>query len=40
VLYIILVEFGITMKLVGIIKNLNEAYSKVCTGRNLDTFPV
>jgi hypothetical protein len=42
VLYNILIEFGIPMKLVRIVKMcLNETYSKVCLGKNLsDSFPI
>jgi hypothetical protein len=42
VLYNILIEFGVPMKLVRLIKMcLNETYSKVCIGKNLsDKFPV
>jgi hypothetical protein len=41
-LYSILIEFGIRMKLVTLIKMyLNETYSKVCIGKNLcDSFPL
>jgi hypothetical protein len=41
VLYNILIEFGVPMKLVRLIKMcLNETYSKVCIGKYLsDTFP-
>jgi len=41
-LYNILIEFGIPMKLVGLIKMcLNETYSRVRVGRHLsDTFPI
>jgi len=41
VLYNILIEFGILMKLVRLIKIfLNETYSEVCIGSNLlDSFP-
>ena len=41
-LYKILIEFGITMKLVGLIKMcLNETYSRVRVGKNLsDMFPI
>jgi sorting nexin-29 len=36
VLYSIVIEFGIPMKLVGLIKmRLNETYSRVRTGKNL-----
>jgi hypothetical protein len=36
VLYNILIEFGIQMKLVSLIKLcLNEMYSRVCVGKNL-----
>jgi hypothetical protein len=40
-LYGILMEFGVPMKLVRLIKTcLNEIYSKVCIGKYLsDTFP-
>jgi hypothetical protein len=42
VLYNILIKFGITMKLVRLIKMcLNETYSKVCFGKHLfNTFPI
>jgi hypothetical protein len=42
VLYSILIEFGISMKLVGLIKMcLNETHSRVRVGKNLsDIFPV
>jgi hypothetical protein len=42
ILYNILIEFGITMKLVRLIKTcLNETYSIVRTGKRLsDTFPI
>ena len=42
VLYIILIEFGIPMKLVGLIKMcLNEIYSTVRVGKHLsDLFPI
>ena len=42
VLYIILIEFGIPMKLVGLIKMcLNELYSTVRVGKHLsDLFPI
>ena len=42
VLCIILIEFGIPMKLVGVIKmSLNETYSRVWVGNRLsDMFPV
>jgi hypothetical protein len=42
VFYNILIEFGICMKLVKLIKVcLNETYSEVCVGRHAsDTFPV
>jgi hypothetical protein len=42
VLYNILIEFGIPMKLVRLIKMcLNETYSKVCKGKHLsDSFPI
>jgi hypothetical protein len=42
VLYSILIEFGITRKLVGIIKMcLNETYSAVRIGKNVsDKFPI
>jgi hypothetical protein len=42
VLYNILIEFGIPMKLVRLIKMcLNEAYNKVCIGKHLsDSFPI
>jgi hypothetical protein len=42
VLYNILIEFGIPMKLVRLIKMcLNEAFNKVCIGKHLsDSFPV
>jgi hypothetical protein len=38
----ILIEFGVSMKLVRLIKMcLNETYSKVCIGKHLsDMFPV
>jgi hypothetical protein len=41
-LYNILIEFGITMKLVRLIKIcLNETYNKVCIGKHLfDNFPI
>jgi hypothetical protein len=41
VLYNILIEFGITRKLGGLIKMcLNETYSKVCVGKNMSVmFP-
>jgi hypothetical protein len=42
VLYNILIEFGVPMKLVSLIKMcLNETYSKVSTGKYLsDNFPI
>jgi hypothetical protein len=42
VLYNILIEFGVPMKLVRLIKMfLNETYSNVCIGKHLsDTFPI
>jgi hypothetical protein len=42
VLYNILIEFGVPMKLVRLIKMcLNETYSKVCIGKRLsDRFPI
>jgi hypothetical protein len=42
VFYIILVEFGVPMKLVRLIKMcLNEMYCKVCMGKHLsDSFPI
>ena len=42
VLYIILIEFGILMKLIKLMKMcLNEAYSRVCVGKHLyDMFPI
>jgi hypothetical protein len=42
VLYNILIEFGVPMKLVRLIKmRLNEAYSKVHTNEHLsDSFPI
>jgi hypothetical protein len=42
VLYNIVIEYGITMKLSGLIKMcLNETISKVCIGKNLsDEFPL
>jgi hypothetical protein len=42
VLYNILTEFGVSMKLVRLIKMcLNEPYDKVCIGKNLsDPFPI
>jgi hypothetical protein len=42
VLYNILIGFGISMKLVRLIKmRLNETYSKICTGKHLsDSFPI
>jgi hypothetical protein len=42
VLYSILIEFGIPMKLVRLIKMcLNEIFSKVCIGKQLsDSFPI
>jgi hypothetical protein len=41
-LYNILIEFGVPMKLVRLIKMcLNETYSKVCIGKHLsDSFPI
>jgi hypothetical protein len=41
VLYNILIEFGVSMKLARLIKmSLNETYSKVCIGKHLsDSFP-
>jgi hypothetical protein len=42
VLYIILIQFGVPMKLVRLIKMcLNETDSKVCIGKHLfDNFPI
>ena len=42
IFYIILLEFGITMKLIKLMKMcLNEAYSRVWVGKHLsDTFPI
>jgi hypothetical protein len=42
VLYNILIEFGVPLKLVRVIKMcLNETYSKVCIGKQLsDNFPI
>jgi hypothetical protein len=42
ILYNILIEFGVPMKLVRLIKMcLNETYSKVSTGKHLsDAFPI
>jgi hypothetical protein len=42
VLYSVLIEFGVTMKLVRLIKMcLNEMYSKVRIGKHLsDSFPI
>jgi hypothetical protein len=42
VLYNILIEFGVPMKLVRLIKMcLNETYSKVCIGKHLsNSFPI
>jgi hypothetical protein len=42
VIYNILIEPGVLMKLVRLIKMcLNETYGKVCIGKNLsDTFPI
>jgi hypothetical protein len=42
VLYNILIEFGIPMKLLRLIKMcLNETYIKVCIGKHLsDSFPI
>jgi hypothetical protein len=42
VLYNILIEFGVPMKLVRLIKmRLNEIYNKIDTGKHLsDTFPI
>jgi hypothetical protein len=42
VLYNILIQFGVPMKLVRLIKMcLNETYSKVCIGRHVyDKFPI
>jgi hypothetical protein len=42
VLYNVLIEFGIPIKLAGLIKMcLNETYSRVCIGKNLsDTCPI
>jgi hypothetical protein len=42
VLYNILIEFGVPMKLVSLSKMcLNETYSKVCIGKHLsDSFPI
>jgi hypothetical protein len=41
-LYSILIEFGVPMKLVRLIKMcLNETFSKVCIGKHLsDSFPI
>jgi hypothetical protein len=41
-LYNILIEFGVPMKLVRLIKMcLNETYSKVCIGKHLsESFPI
>jgi hypothetical protein len=41
-LYNILIEFGLHMKLVRLIKMcLNETYSKVCIGKHVsDNFPI
>jgi hypothetical protein len=42
VFYNILIEFGVPMKLVKLIKMcLNETYGKVCIGKHLsDSFPI
>jgi hypothetical protein len=41
VLYSILIEFGVPMKLVRLIKMcLNETYSKVHIGKHLYSFPI
>jgi len=41
VLYIILLEFSIPMKLVRLIKCLTENYSRIWVGKNLsDMFPI
>jgi hypothetical protein len=42
VLYNILIEFGVPMKLVSLIKTcLNKTYSKIRIGKNLfDSFPI
>jgi hypothetical protein len=42
VLYNILIEFGVSMKLIRLIKTcLNEIYSKICTGKHLsESFPI
>jgi hypothetical protein len=42
VLYIILTEFGVPMKIVRLIKMcLNETYSKVCSGKHLSgMYPI
>jgi hypothetical protein len=42
ILYSILIQFGLPMELVRLIKMcLNEPYSKVCIGKHLpDTFPL
>jgi hypothetical protein len=42
VFYNILIEFGVPMKLVMLIKMcLNETYSKICIGKHLsDNFPI
>jgi hypothetical protein len=41
-MYNILIEFGIPMKLVRLLKVcLHETYSRVCVGKNLShTFPI
>jgi hypothetical protein len=42
ILYNILIEFGVLMKLVSLIKTcLNETYSKICIGKHLsESFPI
>jgi hypothetical protein len=42
VLCSILIEFGVPMKLLGLVKMfLNDRYSKVCIGKHLsDNFPI